>query len=120
MHDSALRATAPATQWTTHVATCTVRWYLVVEGEVDAAVSDGDTARLGVDDGVVDVGEHAVGRHHVDVPVTVLVPRRTHRVGQIRVSFVVQQLQQHIQHVTCTLVVLCRYNTYRRSPCNKY
>lgn len=66
--------------------------YLVVEREVDAALSDGDTARLGVDDGVVDVGEDAVGSDDVDVSVTVLVPRRTHRVRQVRVCLVVQQL----------------------------
>ena len=66
--------------------------YLVVECEVDAALSDADTARLSVDDGVVDVCEDSVRCHHIDVTVTVLIPRRTHRVSQVWLRLVVQQL----------------------------
>ena len=88
------------------------RCYLVVEGEVDASLRDGDRARLGVDDGVVDVGEDAVGGDHVDVPVRLLVPRRTQRVRHVRVRLVVQQLTT----TPTTGVILGRYEGYAYPP----
>ena len=88
--------------------------HLVVEGEVDAAVRDCDRPRLGVDDGVVDIRENAIGGDDVHVSVAVLVPRRTHRVRQIRVGFVVQQLRhstaRHATRTNTRTVPSCSYS----------
>ena len=84
---------------------------LVVKGEVHTAAGDGHTAHLHVSDGVIDVFERLVGRHHVHVTIGVRVPGRHHGVSEVRLRFVIVQFERLPalveifwvgEHLTCT------------------
>ena len=61
----------------------------ILESEIDTLHGDRNTARFGIDDCVIDIGEHVIGCDCVDMTIGINIPRRHHRVSEVRFRFVI-------------------------------
>lgn len=73
---------------------CHVSTDLIIEGEIDAIHRDSNRPCLRINYRIVDICEHSVGCNDVNMTIGVLIPRRTHLIGKVRVGLVIEQLTQ--------------------------